>query len=101
MEGVTPATFKIPRKGVFTVTINKDGYKPVTMRVLTQVAGAGGLGLAGNVGFGPCIGPVGGVVDATSGAMLEHVPAAIKVRLEKVDSNPTLEPPSGRGDRVE
>jgi hypothetical protein len=100
LEGMTPATFKIPRKGAFTVTVAKDGYQPVSVHVKTQVAGTGGLAMAGNVGFGLCLGPVGGVVDATSGATLEHVPPFVKVKLEKVDANPTLEPPSGRGDRV-
>ena len=102
LEGVTPATFKIPRKGAFTVTITKEGYNPVTTRVETQMATAGGAALAGNVCLGGCL---GGVVDASSGATLEHVPAAIKVTLEKEgqykEENPTHEPPSKRGDRVE
>ena len=105
LEGTTPVIFKIPRKGVFTVTITKEGYKPVTMRVLTQVATAGGAALAGNLCFMGCLTPIGGVVDATSGATLEHVPAAINVKLEKIgeykEENPTHEPPSKRGVVVE
>jgi len=102
LEGITPATFKIPRKGIFTVTITKEGYKPVTTRVQTQIATAGGAALAGNLCLGGCL---GGFVDSTSGATLEHVPAAIKVKLEKEgvykESNPTHEPPSKRGDTVD
>ncbi len=102
LEGVTPATFKIPRKGAFTVTITKKGYVPVVTRVETQMATAGGAALAGSICLGGCL---GGVVDASSGATLEHVPAAIKVTLEKEgtyeEKNPTHEPPSKRGDPVE
>lgn len=101
LEGITPATFKIPRKGAFTVTITKKGYNPVVTRVETQIAGAGRAALAGNICLGGCL---GGVVDASSGATLEHVPGAIKVTLEKEgkyqESNPSHEPPSKRGDPV-
>jgi len=97
LEGITPATFKIPRKGAFTVTITKEGYNPVTTRVETQMATEGGAALAGNICLGGCL---GGVVDASSGATLEHVPPFVKVKLEREDSNPTHEPPSGRGDTV-
>ena len=38
LEGVTPATFKIPRRGAFTVTIEKEGYQSVSTRVETQMA---------------------------------------------------------------
>jgi hypothetical protein len=102
LEGVTPATFKIPRKGAFTVRITKEGYNPVVTRVETQVASGGGAAMAGSICLGGCL---GGVVDASSGATLEHVPGAIKVTLEKEgcyrEPNPTHEPPSKRGDPVE
>lgn len=80
LEGVTPATFKIPRRGSFTVRIEKEGYSPVTTHVETQMAAAGGAALAGNVCIG---GGIGAVVDAGSGATLEHVPSKVSVTLER------------------
>jgi hypothetical protein len=80
LEGVTPATFKIPRRGAFTVRIEKEGYSPVVTRVETQMAAAGGAALAGNVCIG---GGIGAAVDAGSGATLEHVPSKVSVTLEK------------------
>jgi len=80
LEGVTPATFKIPRRGSFTVRIEKEGYNPVVTHVETQMATAGGAALAGNVCIG---GGIGAVVDAGSGATLEHVPSKVSVTLEK------------------
>ena len=56
LEGVTPATFKISRRGAFTVTIEKEGYQPVSARVETQMATAGGAALAGNICLGGCLG---------------------------------------------
>jgi hypothetical protein len=80
LEGVTPATFKIPRRGSFTVRIEKEGYSPVITHVETQMAAAGGAALAGNVCIG---GGIGAVVDAGSGATLEHVPSKVSVTLER------------------
>jgi len=102
LEGITPATFKIPRKGAFTVKITKEGYNPVVMRVETQVSEEGGAALAGNICIGGCL---GGALDVSSGATLEHVPRAINVTLVEEgyypEVNPTHEPPSRRGDPVE
>ena len=56
LEGVTPATFKIPRRGSFAVTIERVGYHPVTTRVETQMATPGGIALAGNICLGGCLG---------------------------------------------
>ena len=38
LEGVTPATFKIPRRGSFSVRIEKPGYRPVVTHAHTQIA---------------------------------------------------------------
>lgn len=81
LEGVTPATFKIPRRGSFTVRIEKEGYNPVVTRVETQMATAGGAGLAGNICLGGCL---GAAVDAGSGSTLEHVPSKVSVTLERI-----------------
>ncbi len=78
LVGKTPATFKVSRKGGFTVTIVKEGYEPVTVQVGSQVAGGGAAGMAGNVILG---GLIGAAVDAGSGAMKELKPNPIVVKL--------------------
>ena len=97
LEGVTPATFKIPRRGSFIVTIEKKGYHPVTTHVETQIADHGGLALTGNICLGGCI---GAAVDAGSGATLEHVPGKVSVKLERIETeekpSPFRTPPSSR-----
>ena len=81
LEGVTPATFKIPRRGSFSVRIEKSGYAPVVTHVYTQMATAGGTALAGNICLGGC---VGASIDAGTGASLEHVPSKVSVKLERI-----------------
>ena len=98
LEGVTPATFKIPRRGSFAVRIEKPGYNPVVTHVHTQIAEHGGAALAGNLCFGGCLGVA---VDAGSGATLEHVPSKVSVKLERTrpeeeKPSPFRTPPSSR-----
>ena len=101
LEGITPATFKIPRRGSFSVRIEKSGYNPVVTQVHTQMATSGGAALAGNICLGGCI---GATVDAASGATLEHVPSKVSVKLEKIGAEedkeekpaPVRTPPSSR-----
>ena len=98
LEGVTPATFKIPRRGSFSVRIEKDGYQPVVTHVYTQIATSGGAALAGNICLGGCL---GAAVDAGSGATLEHVPSKVSVKLERIEieeekPSPFRTPPSSR-----
>src|SRR5215469_16834115 len=75
----TPCSFKMPRKSEFQVTITKGGYKTWTGQVTHAVAGAGGVGFAGNVLIG---GLVGAGVDLYSGAMMNLVPNPLSVKLE-------------------
>ncbi|MDP3658884.1 translation initiation factor 2 [Phenylobacterium sp.] len=79
----TPCVFKMPRKDPFEVTASKAGYKNASSYVRTQIAGAGGAGMAGNIIFGGIIG-VG--VDATSGAMNDLSPNPLHIVLEKKDA---------------
>lgn len=78
-ECTTPCTLKLKRKDSFTVTVHKQGYKKVTTQVISQVAGAGAAGMAGNVLVGGIIG-VG--VDAATGATKELKPNPLEVVLE-------------------
>jgi hypothetical protein len=75
----TPCTFTVGRKDEFTVKIAAPGYKAQEIPVTTRVANAGVVGMAGNMVVG---GVVGVAVDATSGAMLEHVPNPVNAVLE-------------------
>lgn len=90
LQGTTPATFKVSRKGGFVVTIEREGYETVRVQVDSQVAGGGAAGMAGNVILG---GLIGAAIDAGSGAMKKLVPNPIDVKLVPV-SVKTSEKPS-------
>ncbi|WEK58030.1 MAG: translation initiation factor 2 [Candidatus Brevundimonas phytovorans] len=77
----TPCTFRMPRKDAFKVTISRDGYVTQEHQIASGVSGGGATGMAGNLIFG---GVVGGVVDATSGAMNDLTPNPLVVTLEPV-----------------
>jgi hypothetical protein len=75
---VTPCTLQFARKDEFTVLFTKPGFHSVEIPVKTQLAGTGAAGFAGNVILG---GAVGMVVDASTGATLEHVPNPVTATL--------------------
>ena len=75
----TPCTFRMPRKDAFTVTISHEGDVTQEHQISSGVSGGGTAGLAGNLIFG---GVVGGVVDATSGAMNDLTPNPLIVELK-------------------
>ena len=81
MTGVTPATFKLPRKSDIVVEVKKAGYEPAKVNIVSQMSGAGGAGMAGNVLVG---GIIGAAVDAGSGAMNDLKPNPVSIRLEKL-----------------
>lgn len=75
---LTPCTLQFHRKDEFVASFSKPGYQPTAIMVTTRTAGEGVAGFAGNV----IIGGVGGmVVDAASGATLEHCPNPVSVTL--------------------
>lgn len=76
---LSPCTLQKKRKETFLVTIRKECYRPVQTQVVSQVAGAGAAGMAGNVIVG---GIIGAGVDAASGATKELKPNPLVVRLE-------------------
>jgi hypothetical protein len=81
----TPCTFEVARKTEFIVTISKEGYEPQDVPVKTQVSGAGGAGMAGNILLG---GIVGIAADAATGATLDHYPNPVRVSLRPVVDEP-------------
>lgn len=76
-----PCTLKVPRKKEFTVTATAPGYEPETVAVETRMSGGGTAGLAGNVLVGGVIG-IG--IDAANGAMLDHTPNPVIIRLKPI-----------------
>lgn len=86
LQGTTPATFQLPRKGALVVTISKEGYETVTVNVVPNVATAGGASMAGNVFLG---GLVGAAVDAGTGSMYDLKPNPVHVVLTIIDAGKT------------
>jgi len=74
----TPCTFRMPRKDEFRATVSLDGYVTQEHNIQSGMSGGGAAGLAGNVIFG---GIVGGVVDASSGALNDLTPNPLVVTL--------------------
>ncbi|HST91617.1 MAG TPA: translation initiation factor 2 [Brevundimonas sp.] len=74
----TPCTFRMPRKDAFRATISMPGYASQTHDIRSGVSGSGAAGMAGNIVFG---GVIGGVVDASSGAMNDLTPNPLIVTL--------------------
>jgi hypothetical protein len=75
----TPCTFRMQRKTAFTATFEMDGYVSETRQVESKMAGAGAAGMAGNLLVG---GIVGGVIDASSGAMNDLTPNPLLVEMQ-------------------
>lgn len=82
---VTPCAIPIARKHEFDVTISKQGYATVQTKVHTVMGGGGAAGIAGNVILG---GVTGMVVDATTGATLDHCPNPLVVQLQPIGGVP-------------
>lgn len=74
----TPCTFRMSRKDEFRATVSLDGYVTQEHNIQSGMSGGGAAGLAGNVIFG---GIVGGVVDASSGALNDLTPNPLVVSL--------------------
>ncbi len=78
MRCKTPCSLEMKRKNNIVVDISKEGYEPVRVNVLSQVAGAGAAGMAGNVVLG---GIIGAGVDAATGATKQLKPNPVQVTL--------------------
>lgn len=77
----TPCSLRVPRRGDFVVTLEKEGYETVRSTVASSIDSGGGTAMAGNVIFG---GLIGAGVDAGSGAMHSHKPNPLVVKLVAV-----------------
>ena len=98
MTGVTPVTFKVPRKGDIVAVVTKEGYKPGEVVLKAEISKTGAAGFAGNILIG---GVVGGVADTVTGAALSHFPNPVKVTLtplgEPAKALPMETPAPARG----
>lgn len=84
----TPCTFDIARKTEFTAVFSLPGHVDQSIDVVTEIAGNGAAGFAGNVVIG---GVVGMGTDIATGATLNHRPNpvhAILVATPKSDVGP-------------
>lgn len=77
----SPCALEVKRKANLVLDITKAGYEPARLNVLSEVAGAGAAGMAGNVVFG---GVIGAGVDAATGATKRLVPNPVRVTLNPV-----------------
>lgn len=89
----TPCTVSVSRKDEFSVTVSAPGYEEQRVDVKTQLAGTGAAGFAGNIVAG---GVVGMVVDASTGATLEHSPNPVNVTLRPLPPAVTRQAPTPR-----
>lgn len=74
----TPCTLRMSRSDAFVATFTLPGYETQAVTVESRVSGGGAAGLAGNLIIG---GVIGGVVDASSGAMNDLIPNPVIARL--------------------
>jgi len=78
LDCVTPCAVTVRRNADITITMGKPGYETEVVTLTKEIAATGAAGFAGNLLLG---GAVGMVVDAASGAPLEHKPNPVIVTL--------------------
>lgn len=84
----TPCTLDVSRKAEFVAVFSMPGYADQSIDVVTELAGNGAVGFAGNVVVG---GVIGMGTDVVTGATLNHRPNpvhAILTPLPKSDVGP-------------
>lgn len=82
MVCVTPCKLRLPRNRPFSVTIEKEGYRPTTVAVRSGFASASTPGIAGSTILSPALDLVGGIgADVTSGALDDLSPNPLRVQL--------------------
>jgi hypothetical protein len=80
----TPCALEVKRKSNLVLDISKTGYEPMRVNVLSEVAGAGAAGMAGNVVLG---GLIGAGVDAATGATKRLTPNPVRITLNPTGTN--------------
>lgn len=90
---VTPCVMSVKRQDEITIEVVKAGYQPEVVALTKEIAATGAAGFAGNLLLG---GVVGGVVDAASGAALDHKPNPVILTLKPVAPPPPPPRPARR-----
>lgn len=88
LSGTTPTSFKLKRKGNYTVRVEKEGYESACVQVNNEIGTEGAVGMAGNLVFG---GLIGAGVDAISGASKDLKPNPVMVKLEPIPAKEKVE----------
>lgn len=68
---ITPCSISIPRNKVLIATFTKEGFEPEAINIRWKVPPQGAAGFVGNALIG---GVIGVVIDAGTGAALDHSP---------------------------
>lgn len=76
---VTPCKLKLQRKEAFTATFTKEGYETQQANVRSKFSGGGAAAGLGNIVAG---GPIGAVLDGSTGAMNDLLPNPLNVILK-------------------
>jgi hypothetical protein len=79
MRCTSPCTLTAKHKDNLTIDLTKPGFKPMRVSVVSEIAGAGAAGMAGNVLLG---GLIGAAIDVGTGATKHLVPNPVNVTLE-------------------
>ena len=82
---LTPCALPMGRKDEFVATFSKEGYEPVSVPVVTRVAGTGAAGFVGNALLG---GVIGMGVDVVTGAAMDHCPNPVVVTMRPLRRPP-------------
>ncbi|EFL90073.1 hypothetical protein [Ahrensia sp. R2A130] len=77
-----PCSFKVKRRKVFTVTASKKGYRTQTVKVGRKINKKAALGTTAVAVIAPG-GSVLGAVDVASGALYDHEPNPVRIRLKR------------------
>ncbi|MCF1466817.1 translation initiation factor 2 [Agrobacterium vitis] len=80
----SPCTFPVKRKDSFTAFAEREGYKPGSIQIKTEISGGGAAGFAGNVLLG---GLIGMGVDAYNKSSYDHTPNPAYIILEPINPN--------------
>jgi hypothetical protein len=80
-EGVTPATFELPRKDLVVVDFEKEGHESMSVTLVPMRSKSGSIAGAGNALIG---GAIGGAIDGGTGATLDLQPNPLIVTLRPI-----------------
>ena len=93
----TPCSLEMKHKNAVVLDITKPGYEPQRVNVLSEIAGAGAAGMAGNVILG---GVIGAGIDVATGATKRLKPNPVVVTMLPVPATESVDKTSGADNDV-